>query len=136
MSDLQIVGTHHIALATRNFDRLRDFYAETLGLPILGCFPGERILFLDAGSTALELIEEGTPDRSTGLIGWSHLALEVADLDAAHAALTARGIPFHIPPESYLPISPTVRIAFFRDPDGNEIELIQPLASRYPSFSQ
>jgi hypothetical protein len=27
---------------------------------------------------------------------------------------------------------PVVRTAFFRDPDGNELELIQPLGARYP----
>src|SRR5687768_6824077 len=99
MSALQFVGTHHIALATRNFDRLCDFYTETLGLPILGGFPGERILFLGASTAAIELIEEGTPNRPAGLTGWSHLALEVADLDAAYATLAARGVSFHIPPE-------------------------------------
>ena len=26
-----------------------------------------------------------------------------------------------------------MRIAFFRDPDGNAIELIQPLGDRYPA---
>ena len=136
MSELQIVGTHHIALATRNFDRLRDFYTCTLGLPILGGFPGERIIFLGAGTVAIELIEEGATSRQADPTGWSHLALEVTDLDAAHATLTARGVPCHIPPESYPPTAPTVRIAFFRDPDGNEIELIQPLARRYPSLSE
>jgi catechol 2,3-dioxygenase-like lactoylglutathione lyase family enzyme len=136
MSALQIAGTHHIALATRNFDRLRDFYTETLGLPILGGFPGERILFIGAGSTAIELIEEGTTPPSADPIGWSHLALEVADLDAAHATLTARGVSFHVLPEPYPLTAPTVRIAFLRDPDGNEIELIQPLASRYPGLSE
>jgi catechol 2,3-dioxygenase-like lactoylglutathione lyase family enzyme len=136
MSELQIVGTHHIALATRNFDRLRDFYTATLGLPLIGGFPGERIVFLGAGTTAIELIEEGTPGRAAGLNGWSHLALEVADLDAAHAALAARGVPFHVPPEPYPPAAPTVRIAFLRDPDGNEIELIQPLATPYPICSR
>ena len=134
MTNLQITGTHHVALATRNFDRLRDFYTRVLGLPILGGFPGERIIFLGAGTAAIELLEEGTTARPHDPTGWSHLALEVADLDAAHATLTARGVPFHIPPENYPPDSPTVRIAFFRDPDGNEIELIQPLATRYPTL--
>ncbi|MFN8512839.1 MAG: VOC family protein [Thermomicrobiales bacterium] len=129
---MHITGTHHLALATRNFDRLRDFYTQTLGLPILGGFPGERIIFLGAGTTAIELLEEGTTPRPHDPTGWSHLALEVADLDAAHATLAARGVPFHLPPENYPPDTPTVRIAFFRDPDGNEIELIQPLTTRYP----
>ena len=133
MPSLQVTGTHHLALATRNFDRLLAFYTRTLGLPIVGGFPGERIIFLGAGTTAIELLAEGTTPRPHDPTGWSHLALEVADLDAAHATLTAHGVPFHLPPENYPPDAPTVRIAFFRDPDGNEIELIQPLTTRYPT---
>src|ERR1700736_2658682 len=95
-SGLRIVATHHIALATAHFARLREFYTETLGLPVLGGFPEEQILFLDAGTTAIELIAEAAAERSVGTGGWAHLALEVADVDAAYAALSARGVPFHI----------------------------------------
>ena len=51
----------------------------------------------------------------------------MADVDEAYADLSARGVPFHVPPEDFPPEAPTMRIAFFRDPDGNVIELIQPL---------
>ena len=126
-----ILGTHHIALATANFARLRDFYTETLGLPILGGFPGENLIFIGAGAAAIELSEEALPLRSPSTGGWAHLALEVADLDATHAALAARGVPFHVLPEPYPPFAPLMRIAFCTDPDGNVIELIQPLGKRY-----
>jgi hypothetical protein len=38
-----------------------------------------------------------------------------------------------VPPEDFPPEAPTMRIAFFQDPDGNLLELIRPLGSRYPS---
>lgn len=128
---VQIRATHHIALHTAHVARLREFYTETLGLPVLGGFPEQRILFLDAGTTAIELIEEREASVSAG--GWAHLALEVADVDAAYATLLARGVPFHIPPEDFPADAPAVRIAFCTDPDGNSIELVQPLGSRYPA---
>src|SRR4051812_12407924 len=89
---VQIVATHHIALATAHFARLREFYTKTIGLPILGGFPEHGILFLDAGTTAIELIEE-CEEKGDGTGGWAHIALEVADADAAYAALSARGVP-------------------------------------------
>jgi catechol 2,3-dioxygenase-like lactoylglutathione lyase family enzyme len=129
---MRIVSAHHVALYTAHFARLRDFYIETLGLPIRGEFTGYNIIFLGAGDTTIELTEdERTRPGVTG--GWDHLALEVEDLDQAYAELTARGVPFHVPPEGFPPESPSMRIAFFTDPDGNVLELMQPLGSRYPT---
>ncbi len=51
-------------------------------------------------------------------------------LEEARAALAARVVPFHILPEDYPPATPAMRIAFRTDPDGNVIELLQPLGSR------
>ena len=114
---MQVTGTHHVALYTANLERLRAFYVETLGLPQLGAFPGGRIIFIDAGST-------------TG--SWQHLAFEVADVAATYEALTAQGITFHVHPKDVPEESPSARIAFFKDPDGNILELFQPLGERYP----
>ena len=130
---MRILGTHHVAIYTSNFASLREFYVETLGLPVVGGFPGHRILFIAAGSTAIELTEEGTPPNDPGRGGWHHLAWEVEDVDDAYAKLSARGIRFHVPPEGFPAELPTMRIAFFTDPDGNVLELVQPLAGRYPA---
>lgn len=130
------VAAHHVAIVTRQFERMRAFYTETLGLPVLGGFPGERIVFLDAGRVAIELIGEDGPSRPVREDGgWNHLALQVEDVDAVHRDLVARGVPFHVPPEGFPAERPLMRIAFFRDPDGAEIELVQPLAERYPPLT-
>ena len=128
---MRVTGTHHVALYTGNLERLRDFYVDTLGLPQVGAFPGGRIIFIDAGSTAIELItREGWSGTETG--SWQHLAFTVEDVDAAYHELTAKGIPFHVLPKSVPEDNPSVRIAFFKDPDGNILELFQPLGSHYP----
>jgi catechol 2,3-dioxygenase-like lactoylglutathione lyase family enzyme len=129
---MRIVSAHHVALYTAHFAQLQDFYVETLRLPIRGEFAGYNILFLGAGDTTIELTEdEQSLQGITG--GWNHLALEVENLDQAYAELTARGVSFHVPPEDFPPENPSMRIAFFTDPDGNVLELIQPLGSRYPT---
>jgi catechol 2,3-dioxygenase-like lactoylglutathione lyase family enzyme len=128
---MEIVGTHHIALKTTNFAAMRAFYEQTLGLPLVGGFPGGRIVFFEAGSTTIELIHaEG--ELVPPVLGWHHLALEMADVDAAHAELVAKGVAFHVEPKSFPPDAPQARLAFFKDPDGNEIELFQPIGGKYP----
>jgi glyoxylase I family protein len=132
---VQVLGTHHVAISTNNLARLRACYVETLGLPVLGGFPDRDIVFVGAGGTAIEIVGEATAGaaRPAGFArrGWQHLAWEVSDVDAAYADLSARGIAFRLPPEDFPEGASSVRIAFFEDPDGNLIELIQPLdASR------
>lgn len=129
---MQVTGTHHVALVTNDLARLRDFYVNTLGLPQVGAFPGGRIIFIDAGSTTIEMItREGWTNSDAG--NWQHLAFEVASVDDAYAELTGKGIAFHVEPKD-VPSeeNPACRVAFFRDPDGNILELFQPIGSRYP----
>ena len=133
-SGLHALSTHHIALSTAHFARLRAFYTEMLGLPVLGGFPEQHILFLDAGTTAIELAEENVVEAPVGARGWAHIALEVANVDAAYAMLSAHGVPFSVPPEDFPRDAPAMRIAFCTDPDGNVIELLQPLGGRYPAM--
>lgn len=135
---MRVVRTHHVAITTSRFVQLRTFYVELLGLPVVGGFPDHNIVFLDAGGTTIELIGEQTADMAgagtgtdgrTGRLGWHHLALHVDDVDAAYAELVAAGIRPHSAPESFPPANPTLRIAFLSDPDGNLLELVQPLST-------
>ena len=125
LSAVQFIGTHHIAITTPHFKQLRAFYVEMLGLPVVGGFPGHDIVFIEAGGTTIELVGEDVAAAEPRCGGWNHLAWVVADVDAAYAALSALGIPFTVPPEDFPPEAPTLRIAFFQDPDGNLIELVQ-----------
>jgi lactoylglutathione lyase len=128
---LKIRDTHHVALYSTNYAALRAFYTEVLGLEEVGRFPNRNIVFLQVGGTTIELVEQ-SESEAAGKLGWAHFAFEVEDCDAACAELKARGISFHVEPKDFPPEAPSVRIAFFRDPDGNELELVQPLEGRYP----
>lgn len=130
MPSRQIKSTHHVGLVTGQFEQMRRFYTEVLGLAEVGGFPERQIVFLDAGSTRIELLGE---DVASGLLrraGWHHLALEVDDVDAACSELTQRGAVLHSLPESFPAEAPQFRIAFLRDPDGNLLELIRQLGGR------
>jgi catechol 2,3-dioxygenase-like lactoylglutathione lyase family enzyme len=126
-----MMRVHHIAISTTQFERLRAFYVETLGLAVVGGFPEQQIVFLDAGGFILEIVGEREPGQES-LVGferrgWQHLAWEVEDVDAAYMDLVGRGVVGHVLPEDFPPEAPGVRIAFLRDPDGNLLELVQPL---------
>ncbi len=132
MLAMQITGTHHVAICTPNFKTLCDFYINTLGLKQVGHFTGKNIIFVDAGSTTIEIIERTEP-LVLARQGWVHFAFEVKDIDAAYKELTAKGITFHIEPRLFPDENPAVKLAFFKDPDGNDLELVEPLKSRYPN---
>jgi catechol 2,3-dioxygenase-like lactoylglutathione lyase family enzyme len=124
-----VIRVHHVAISTAQFERLRSFYVETLGLPVVGGFPDQEIVFVDAGGVTLELVGEQAPGQSLAegfeRRGWQHLAWEVEDVDAAYADLVARGVAGHSPPEDFPADLPRLRIAFLQDPDGNLLELVQ-----------
>jgi len=112
--------SHHIALRVTDYARARQFYTEVLEMPVLGQIPGREIEFLGIGGTTIELMGGAEPESlakpQAGLI---HLAFEVEEVDATYRELRDRGVTFTIEPKSV----GDLRVAFFLDPDGNELEL-------------
>jgi glyoxylase I family protein len=129
---MDIIGTHHVAICTPNFETLKKFYIETLGLKQVGRFDGRNIIFVQAGTTTIEIVERKEP-LALSRIGWAHFAFEVKDIAKTAAELIAKGITFHIDPKLVPETNPAVKLAFFKDPDGNELELVEPLATKYPN---
>ncbi|MBP0446222.1 VOC family protein [Roseomonas sp. SSH11] len=104
-------------LYTDDLPRLSRFYEEVLGL---ACVVDQgRCRILRASPTALIGICDipGRPRGTDGVL----VSFAVEDLDAAHAALSARGVRFEGPVS--LGMGGTVRSAFFRDPEGYRLEI-------------
>jgi catechol 2,3-dioxygenase-like lactoylglutathione lyase family enzyme len=85
------------------------------------------IHFLDIGNgVLLELLSfQTTPQPSEWLAddlqaGYRHMAFWVADTDAIYHDLKSRGVEFTLDPFS----TDGVRLAFFKDPDGNLLEIL------------
>ena len=122
----------HIELVTAHPERAIEFYTQVLGFtvrsrdrvtaPPLGALD---LVYLDLGGTTVELMSypdaELLPPPRTERLGYRMMALEVDDMDAALAALEARGIAPSWGPKK----RPTYARAEIRDPDGNSIELRQ-----------
>ena len=63
-------------------------------------------------------------DRSPKETGLARMAFQVEDIDADYAAMLERGVEFVSEPQQILLGATTIRIVFFRDPDGTLLELV------------
>jgi glyoxylase I family protein len=122
----------HIELLTAAPERAVAFYTDVLGFKVRERqrIPGTPngpldLVYLELGGTTVEVMcypEKALPPRSAEpRLGWQCLALEVEDMDAALAALDAKGVATAWGPMK----RPQYARAEIRDPDGNPIELRQ-----------
>lgn len=96
--NIKTPGLHHVTLRSRDLERSKLFYSETLGFPIIMELP--TLVIFQAGATALVVRgpEAGTPegDKFNPLrVGLDHIALacdDEAELERVAAALSAEGV--------------------------------------------
>lgn len=119
---MKVKGTHHVALFTRNFAEMEKFYTETLGFPVSRRWDDVAIIFIDIGSTTIELIgRDNAPAPNSEPGAFDHLALHVESVDAGYQELLDKGVKIKSAPSNFK----EVRICFFFDPDGNTLELVE-----------
>ena len=112
-----IGGLDFVGIPSRDPERSRTFYVETLGLR-----PDPVARYeVWIGETCAAI---WSPEQ----MGWefapqknAHLALRVDDIDAARAELEARGVEF----QGATFDTGVCRMALFTDPDGNDLMLHQ-----------
>ena len=121
---------HHVALICSDYQRSKQFYQQVLGLTVIAeNYRAERDswkldLQLPDGSQ-LELFSfPGAPARPSRpeAQGLRHLSFAVADVAAAVAWLSAKGVvcePIRLDPYT------GAAFTFFQDPDGLPLELYQ-----------
>jgi catechol 2,3-dioxygenase-like lactoylglutathione lyase family enzyme len=125
-----LVEFHAIRLLVNDFARSLTFYRDTLGFAgwhndaMEYAYFEEKQLALFARSRMVDILDEA--DKQSAGYTQSLLQFETNDLDALYTTLTAKGVNFLKPPTE-MPAWGS-RIALFRDPDGNLIELYMPLA--------
>jgi len=127
---MAIEKSHHIALKTGKYKEMKAFYTETLGFEIVGVFPGSDTLFIDIGGTTIEMGRGDVPaDRPDPVGGFVHLAFQVDSVQATYDELVAKGVDsWYIEPKT---VRPGIAVAFFRDPDGNALELFESTSLRW-----
>jgi glyoxylase I family protein len=127
---MQIERIHHIAIICSNYEASKKFYTEILGAEIIQeTYRAERQSYkldLRIGiHDQLELFSFPSPPPRPSYpeaCGLRHLALLVADIDAAHRHLTEQ----NVKPEPVRMDELTgKRFFFFADPDGLPIEMYE-----------
>jgi len=115
---MEPLGVHHVSINVRDAAEGVAFYTEVLGLTLRDDRPDFRFggAWLDIGSQQVHLIEAEVPVDCG-----QHVAIWIADIDAAVAALRKRGVEVSDPK----PVASS-RQCFLRDPSGNLIELHEP----------
>ena len=119
-----LVGIEHTAIASPDVRKLAQWYVETLGFVIN--YNSDKALFIKApDGSMIEIItsEGGLAPKAMKDAGLRHLALTVSDYDAAFAQLKAKGVSFLGEPIA----NADLKLAFFTDPEGNFLHIIQRL---------
>jgi catechol 2,3-dioxygenase-like lactoylglutathione lyase family enzyme len=102
-----------------------DFYRDALALAQSYRDDAQGIATFELGFAPATLVverSERTPEREMLFARFTGVVLHTPDVAAAHAQLTERGARFDGPPTKQ-PWGATM--AFFRDPSGNELTLLQ-----------
>lgn len=128
----------HTNITCSEFNALENFYVNVLGMKIVLDRREEGLIFLadqvalsdkDHDIFPLELF--GPPalwDADLEFLeehgaGLQYLCFAVDDVDKAYQALRSKGANFHLPPTDF----GENRVAFFKDPNGIDIEILHPL---------
>jgi catechol 2,3-dioxygenase-like lactoylglutathione lyase family enzyme len=114
----------HTTLPTPDPERLRTFYEDVLGLVPYAIRPG-AVLYRVGEGTLFAISRSG--NRATG--SHTQMSFTVPDIDAEVAELRNRGVVFeeYETPKTDGGIArlPVGRAAWFKDPDGNLIGVLQ-----------
>jgi predicted enzyme related to lactoylglutathione lyase len=128
----RVTGIGGIFLRARDPKALAAWYAQHLGLPLTE-WGGVQFLWSDevpptTGATAWSLFPADTPYFGPGTASGPQAAMvnyRVDDLDTLLTQLAAANIPIDPNRED----SPYGRFAWITDPEGNRLELWQPLVT-------
>jgi glyoxylase I family protein len=120
-------GFHHVFLRVSDIEKSIKFYTEVLGFvekTSWGSGAGKMIL-LDTGDGNYFELGQGSLTEGGS---YQHVAIRTDNCDKAFEVAKAAGAPITMEPKDVdLPSNPPikVRIAFFKGPDGEVIELFQ-----------
>jgi glyoxylase I family protein len=126
MNEGLFAGLDHAAIAAHDPARLADWYCGTLGFRKLADNEKERptSILAGPGGGMIEMMPDdltSRPARDLFDPGISHLAIRVVDLEAAIAHLRAAGVEVAEP----VPAAGGGRVATFKDPEGNVLQVVE-----------
>ena len=108
-----------VVMAVRDLAGHRRFYGDILGFAEQS-WPNGAAFRLGESLICLEEDPNATVDPVRGARGWRYITLQIADIDAMHDELRAKGVREGLAPVT---LGEVARISMILDPDGNWIEL-------------
>ena len=117
---IKSIGQVHISVT--DIDQAVRFYRDTLGMQFLFQVPGQPMAFFQCGEVRLYLgVPESEEFRSKSVHYY-----RVDSIDAAYSELGNRGVEFRGEPHMVHDDGTTqLWLAFFNDPDGNHLALME-----------
>jgi catechol 2,3-dioxygenase-like lactoylglutathione lyase family enzyme len=121
-------GFHHVSMRVKDIETSIRFYTETLGFvhKLTWGQGAKRTVLLDTGDGNYFEISGGRTDEPNLNGHFLHIALRSNDCDAVIEKVRATGAEVTVEPKDVLlPSDPPtpIRVAFFKGPDGELIEL-------------
>ena len=148
-----ILGIHHVAVGVPDIEQALEFYCGALGFEVVqrSAFegnnpaveaaiglrePAAKMAMLRGGNAHIELWEYSAPTprdlrSQPNDHGYPHFALEVEDIEAEHARLSAAGMTFVGPPVDFGDSA----AVYGADPFGNVIEIYEIRAADKPKLA-
>lgn len=125
-------GFDHVTITVADLERSVKFYRDILGLEVAGMLEQDegnfKLVYLKVGGDiVLELFhftEKGKslPTTKDIDIGIKHIGFKVENVDVVTRRLKEKNVKFTLEP---LDAVGGVRIAFFKDPDGVLLEILE-----------
>ena len=121
---ITVERTDFVSVPVTDMARSRQFYGETLGLPLVSgdAWPEYQL----GENVSLYLIDPTNVGQSFTAPHSSAIALRVPDVAEARSALEAEGVEF----QGEILDTGVCHMAFFSDPDGNALMLHRRYAPR------
>lgn len=126
------LGTHHIAVQTRNWDESEKFYTDVMGMKKIIQFGSaeRRIALYDIGDGShMELFEPtaDSPKPNDKAVNdpVTHFALTTTDIETAVKRVRQAGMEITTEPKTLDLGHLNITIAFFTGPSGEVIEFFQ-----------
>ena len=121
---------NHIGVNVRDLQKTLAFYSEHLGAKFVrGLYiPASHTIaaYVQIGTQMIEFLSPLSPSESA-VYGIAHIAYTVDHIEEAARILEEKGWHFHVPPKKAG--SGGGKIAFLKDPNGANVELIERLES-------